>query len=84
MGQVRLTEDAMADFARLPRAIQARVIGIFQRLEQWPAVSGAKPLSANLKGAYRIRTGDYRVQFRFEGATVVVVKIGHRARFYED
>jgi hypothetical protein len=30
-----------------------------------------------------MRTGDYRVQFRLEGGTVVE-RIGHRDGFYED
>ncbi len=50
----------------------------------WPDVSGAKPLRGKLAGWYRVRTGDYRVQFRVEGAMVIVEKIGHRDRFYED
>lgn len=46
-------------------------------------MSGAKPLSGEFAGHWRLRTGDYRVQFRVEGETVVVEKIGHRDRFYE-
>jgi mRNA interferase RelE/StbE len=45
---------------------------------------GAKPLSGNLAGWYRMRTGDYRVRFRVQGETVVVDKIGHRSEFYEN
>jgi mRNA-degrading endonuclease RelE of RelBE toxin-antitoxin system len=29
-----------------------------------------------------MRTGDFRLQFRVEGETVIVEKIGHRDRFY--
>jgi addiction module RelE/StbE family toxin len=53
----------------------------------WPigrTCFGAKPLSGNLAGHYRIRTGDYRLVFRLEGQTIVVVKIGHRSRLYGD
>jgi mRNA-degrading endonuclease RelE of RelBE toxin-antitoxin system len=53
-------------------------------LRSWPAVSGAKPLTANLTGWYRMRTGDYRVRFRVKGEVVIVEKIGHRSEFYED
>ncbi len=84
MAEVRLTESAMLDFAGLPRPIQARVIRIFQRLAQWPDVSGVKALSGSLSGHRRIRTGDYRVQFRLEGRSVVVERVGHRDRFYEE
>jgi mRNA-degrading endonuclease RelE of RelBE toxin-antitoxin system len=67
----------------LPEVIQARVMGILERLGRWPDVSGAKPLSGPLAGHYRIRTGDYRVQFRLERGTVMVERIGHRDGFYE-
>lgn len=70
--------------------------GILDRLRRWPEVSGAKPLSGALAGRWRIRTGDYRVQFYIRPAkpaegqqpatadTVVVEKIGHRDGFYDD
>lgn len=54
------------------------------RLEGWPDASGAKPLRGKLAGRYRMRTGDYRLQFRIEKGEVVVEKIGHRDRFYEE
>jgi mRNA-degrading endonuclease RelE of RelBE toxin-antitoxin system len=47
-------------------------------------VSGAKPLRGALAGYYRLRTGDYRLQFHVAGETVLVEKIGHRDGFYED
>ena len=68
----------------MPKAIHDRVVRLFERLEDWPEVSGAKPLRGALTGWYRIRTGDYRVRFRVEGETVTVDKIGHRRDFYED
>jgi len=54
------------------------------RLEHWPAVSGAKPLRGRLAGHYRIRTGDYRLQFHVEGDSVVIERVGHRDGFYEE
>jgi mRNA-degrading endonuclease RelE of RelBE toxin-antitoxin system len=81
---VVLSMAAQAQFWGLPRVIQARVLDILERLRHWPAVSGAKPLGGRLAGLYRMRTGDYRVQFRLEERRVVVERIGHRDRFYED
>lgn len=43
-------------------------------------------LSGPLAGHYRLRTGDYRLQFRVEGKQIVIVvseRIGHRNGFYE-
>lgn len=84
MGNVTVTPDALEQLAELPRVIRERIGKLFERLEAWPPVSGAKPLSGNLAGWYRLRTGDYRVRFRLEGETVIVDKIGHRSEFYED
>jgi mRNA-degrading endonuclease RelE of RelBE toxin-antitoxin system len=47
--------------------------------------SGAKALRGNLKGNFRIRTGDYRVIFRYTkaGDTITVWKIGYRGDIYD-
>ena len=88
MAKVDITAEAQRQFHDLPVVIQTRMEKIFARLERWPAVSGMKALSGELAGNYRIRTGDYRVQFRIvRGGTIEVViveKIGHRDGFYED
>ena len=84
MATVKLTTEAWRQAEELPQAIRTRLLRLVDRLEQWPAVSGAKPLRGNLTGQYRLRTGDYRVQFRVEGDEVIIVKIGHRDGFYED
>ena len=83
MVSVFLTPEARKQFAELPVPIKARVRKLTKRLESWPETSGAKPLAGKLAGRWRLRTGDYRLQFRVEGQTVVVEKIGHRDRFYE-
>ena len=82
--EVVLCREAAEGLEALSEPIHARVLRILERLADWPHVSGAKPLSGNLAGHYRIRTGDYRLVFRLEGQTIVVVKIGHRSRLYGD
>jgi mRNA-degrading endonuclease RelE of RelBE toxin-antitoxin system len=61
------------------------VLLVFRRLADWPNVSGAKPLRGNLKGNFRIRTGDYRVVFKPspDNQVVTVWKIGHRGGIYD-
>jgi mRNA-degrading endonuclease RelE of RelBE toxin-antitoxin system len=61
MATVTLEPAAAEQFLALPERIKARVTRIIARLEDWPEVSGAKPLRGDLAGHYRIRTGDYRV-----------------------
>jgi mRNA interferase RelE/StbE len=84
MATVELTPEAADQFGRLPRSIRARMNLLRERLEQWPDVSGAKPLRGELAGWYRLRTGDYRLRFYVKGETVIVDKIGHRSDFYDD
>jgi mRNA interferase RelE/StbE len=80
---VSLTPAAAEQLDGLPKAIHARVDCLLERLQKWPAV-GAKPLSGNLAGWYRLRTGDYRLRFRVQGNAVIVEKIGHRSDFYDE
>jgi len=79
---VLLAPDARQDFDRLPVTIRARVLKILERLGQWPEVSGAKALSGDWAGHYRIRTGDWRVIFRVITPSLIVVRIRHRSQVY--
>jgi mRNA interferase RelE/StbE len=82
--EVFVSAEAQAKFERLPKVIKVRVAEIYQRLEKWPEVSGAKPLRHNLAGCYHIRTGDYRVVFTIKGETVRVTNIDNRRDVYEE
>jgi mRNA-degrading endonuclease RelE of RelBE toxin-antitoxin system len=84
MATVTITPEALRQAERLPATIRGRLRRLALKLEKWPAVSGAKPLSGKLAGRYRIHTGDYRMQFHLEGDCIIVEKIGHRDRFYEN
>ena len=84
MAVVTITPQALKQAERLPATIRSRLRRLTLKLEKWPAVSGAKPLSGKLAGRYRIRTGDYRMQFYLQGDAIVIEKIGHRDGFYED
>jgi mRNA interferase RelE/StbE len=70
------------DIPRLPKAAAARIKkAIEQKLGHNPVEFG-KPLRYSLKGARRLRVGDYRIVFVIEGETVLVVKIDHRREVY--
>ncbi len=84
MATVTITPDARRQFDELPRPIQQRVLSLFERLQAWPSVSGVKALRGDLVGHCRLRTGDYRLQFRVEGEAVIVERLGHRDGFYEE
>jgi mRNA interferase RelE/StbE len=80
---VRLTATARKQLEQLPASIRARMYDLLERLQKWPNVSGAKPLRGNLAGRYRLRTGDFRMQFRVVDNVVVIEQVGHRDGFYE-
>jgi mRNA-degrading endonuclease RelE of RelBE toxin-antitoxin system len=82
--EVSITDEALDEIIRLPASIQTRMHKIVTRLGSWPDVSGVKPLRGNLAGHYRIRTGDYRLQFYLSADRIIVEKVGHRDGFYED
>ena len=83
MAKVITSSEALKQLDSLPPEIVARMVKLYERLENWPKISGAKPLAGSLAGHWRLQTGDYRLQFRIEGVTVIVEKVGHRDRFYE-
>ena len=80
---VRLTAAARQQLEQLPKSIRARMYALLDRLEKWPNISGGKPLRGNLAGRYRLRTGDFRMQFRVVDKIVIIEQIGHREGFYE-
>lgn len=85
MFEVRITAEAREGFGALPLVMRVRVQGVFERLGHWPQVSGAKPLRGKLRGAYRIRCGDWRVLFEVDepASCVRVFRIAHRRDVYE-
>lgn len=84
MAEVILRSGAAEELEELPKVIHGRVLKLLELLKEWPEVSGAKALSGDLTGQFRLRTGNYRLQFRLDGERVIVEKIGHRDGFYED
>ncbi len=83
MAKVVLVGAAQRQLAELPVHLNAQVQAIIARLDKWPEVSGAKPLTGNLKGHFRIRMGDHRIQFTVVGDVVRIEKIGKRDKFYD-
>jgi mRNA-degrading endonuclease RelE of RelBE toxin-antitoxin system len=72
MATVVLSSDASASHDALPLRVRVRVTKLLERLLNWPDVSGAKPLTGDLAGKYRLRTGDYRIRFHVETTNTTV------------
>ncbi|HSZ54619.1 MAG TPA: type II toxin-antitoxin system RelE/ParE family toxin [Tepidisphaeraceae bacterium] len=86
MFEVRITTEAGKDLDSLPMGMRARVQHVIERLAHWPQVSGEKALRGTLKGAYRVRTGDWWVLFRVDktAGRVTVFRIANRRDVYDE
>lgn len=84
MARVSLTAEAARQLDEMTSPMVNRVQGLLEKLEQWPAVSGAKPLRGSLKGNWRLRTGNWRIVFKVKGDLVQVWAIDNRRDVYGD
>ena len=79
-----LTSVVEEDIPNLTKAVRRQVkAAIETKLTAHPIEFG-RPLRYSLKGARRLRVGDWRVIYTIEASRVVlVVKIGHRREIYQ-
>jgi len=72
------------DIPALPKSAKRQIRrAIEAKLTTHPFELG-RPLRYSLRGARRLRVGDYRVVYRIDPPDVVlVIKIGHRREVYE-
>jgi mRNA interferase RelE/StbE len=71
------------DIPQLSKEVRDRIRTAIQRKLASNPVEFGKPLRYSLKGARRLRVGDWRVIYTIEPPNVVlVVKIGHRREVY--
>lgn len=75
---------ARADFAKLDKPIQSRIVKFLQRLTQNPREHGAALQGEALGNYWKYRVGDYRLIADIQDGklTVLVVKVGHRSNVY--
>lgn len=82
--RVAISEEAFAAIEALREPMHRRILAGLERLQDWPDVSGAKPLRGELKGCYRIRCGDWRIVFRpRRDESVIVLRVDNRRDVYE-
>jgi len=71
------------DIPALDKTWRARIkTAIEQKLLTAPDLFGL-PLRRSLKGHRKLRVGDYRIVFRLEKKTVVILAILHRSNVYQ-
>jgi mRNA interferase RelE/StbE len=83
--QVSIKPAAQRQFKKLPLDVQENLIAIIENLAEEPRPAGCKKLKGR-KNQYRVRSGDYRIIYSVEDASLVVevIKLGHRRDVYEE
>jgi len=73
------------DIPQLSKTVKNQIKKAIERKLTSHPIEFGKPLRYSLKGARRLRVGDYRVIYKIKLPDVVlIVKIGHRREVYED
>lgn len=81
--QVSLAPPAARTLRKLDHQAQRRIQGVLELLAGNPRPPGARKLTA--RGAWRVRSGDYRVIYEIDDGVLVVLvlSVGHRRDIYE-
>jgi len=84
--EIFFKQSAQREFRRLPRDIQRRFAEAFELLAEEPTRprSGldVRPLHG-VRGAWRLRVGDYRGIFEVSPGKVTFTRFGHRSSIYD-
>ena len=84
--EVRLSRRAAKQIVRLPERHRARMVERLRALSEWPTSwLDVIPLKGNLKGCYRLRSGDYRALLTVldELQVIVVEQVEPRESVYD-
>ena len=73
------------EIAVLPNAMRERIIQAMRKLGENPRPSGARKMIGEMRGAWRIRVGGYRVIYDVddERRLVVILAVLHRREAYQ-
>lgn len=81
MKRIEWVEAALEDMAALDKGIARRVKQTVERFAKTGAGS-IKKLQGIDPPEYRLRVGDYRVRFEFDGETVRILRVRNRREAY--
>ncbi len=78
-----ITPPARRDLRRLDRPVKKRVVDAIDRFVANPQAGDTRKLTDS--GEWRLRVGDWRVRFNFDGEarTIVVTRVLPRGRAYD-
>jgi mRNA interferase RelE/StbE len=72
------------DIPLLPKTIRETIKRAIEERLTLDPVGFGKPLRYSLKGLRRLRVGDYRIIYKLEDKTVIIIAIKHRKDVYEN
>jgi mRNA interferase RelE/StbE len=83
--RIEVTREALRALAKLDKPVRRHVQVAIDGLGENPRPSGVIALQG-LRGAYRLRVGNYRVIYTIDDnrLVVLVVDLGHRREIYRD
>jgi mRNA interferase RelE/StbE len=83
--QVLITPAAQRQLKKLTSIVQKELVALIESLSEEPRPLGCKKLKGR-QNEYRMRSGDYRIIYSIEDATLIVrvIKVGHRRDVYEE
>ena len=83
MVKIEWTEPAARDLEKLDRQVARRILKRLTWLSKNLGSVIPEPLAGELRGAFKLRIGDWRVVYTVEGKTIVIQFVGHRRDIYK-
>ena len=81
MFKIEWKENSIRNLEKLESSISRRIVKKVNELEQEPFSKDIKKIKG--EEIFRLRVGDYRVLFEFEGEIIIILKVGHRKNIYK-
>ena len=83
MYEIQFKPAAQRQIKKLDKSTRKEIYSCLESLQNDPRHTGVEKLS-HQENLYRVRTGDYRIIYQIQDASLVVlvVKIGHRREVY--
>lgn len=82
---IELKAEALANLSRLPTLMQERILKKVNWMKDNFELVTPQPLTGDLSGLFKLRSGDYRVLYSFnnESKIITIHRIGHRRDVYD-
>jgi mRNA interferase RelE/StbE len=72
------------DIPSLPKTVRNQIKKVIETRLTVDPIGFGKPLRYSLKGARRLRVGDYRIVYQVKNNKVIISAIKHRKEVYEN